>query len=199
MSERDFTIAMLKQSGGGSSTPAPMPVVQQQTGKKKSGKLTNKNKNSGAEGLETTETVIGGASIRFAKEGGDASQNASHKSAKTARGASVSAGEGGEAKKAGVFQTLVLLDRDSNLRYSVTSFDEPFTIGRSSRCNMVLDHKIHPSVSRSHAKIYYDPSSGKWDIQDSSSSGTVVNDDGFQAEVFKGSKQRCSRSCRSGT
>jgi len=64
---------------------------------------------------------------------------------------------------------------------------------------MVLDHKIHPSVSRSHAKVYYDPSSGKWDIQDSSSSGTVVNDDGFQAEVFKGSKQRCSRSCRSGT
>jgi hypothetical protein len=193
-----------------------MPVVQQQTGKKKSAKLTNKNKNSGVEGLETTETVIGGASIRFAKEGGDASQNASHKSAKTARGASVSAGEGGEAKKAGVFQTpentfyiehilyrvfqtLVLLDRDSNLRYSVTSFDEPFTIGRSSRCNMVLDHKIHPSVSRSHAKVYYDPSSGKWDIQDSSSSGTVVNDDGFQAEVFKGSKQRCSRSCRSGT
>ena len=41
--------------------------VQQQTGKKKSGKLTSKNKNhnnSGAEGLATTETVIGGTSIR---------------------------------------------------------------------------------------------------------------------------------------
>ena len=86
--------------------------VQQQTGKKKSAKLTSKNNTSGVEGMATTETVIGGTSIRFAKEGGDALQNTSQKSGNIARGASVSAGGAGggvlrqgEAKKEGLFQS----------------------------------------------------------------------------------------------
>ena len=49
----------------------------------------------------------------------------------------------------------------------------------------MLTRLVLHAVSRTHAKIYFDKASGKWDIQDSSSSGTAVNDDGFQAEVFK--------------
>eukprot|EP00960_Hanusia_phi_P067840 766715-Hanusia_phi.AAC.3 len=107
-------------------------------------------------------------------------------------------------------RTLVLLDQDSNIRYTVSSYDEPFTIGRSSNCSLPLDRKLHPSVSRTHAKIYFDSSAQAFDIQDSSTSkeeeerrfisgieprkgqnltstaaGTAVNDDSFQNEVFK--------------
>ncbi|EKX48957.1 hypothetical protein GUITHDRAFT_136159 [Guillardia theta CCMP2712] len=139
VSERDFTIAMLKQT----QTPANATYRE--------GRMNQSKKRSSV----------------------SKSRTSARDTARSSEGAPV------------LHRTLVLLDQDSNIRYTVSSYDEPFTIGRSSNCSLPLDRKLHPSVSRTHAKIYFDSSAQAFDIQDSSTTGTAVNDDSFQNEIFK--------------
>lgn len=56
---------------------------------------------------------------------------------------------------------------------SVPLGDQPITLGRSASNMMVLDDEF---VSSHHARVYRDPASGRWAIEDlGSTNGTVVN------------------------
>uniref|UniRef100_A0A7S0EX07 FHA domain-containing protein n=1 Tax=Hanusia phi TaxID=3032 RepID=A0A7S0EX07_9CRYP len=175
VSERDFTIAMLKQ------TQAPANATYREGRSSQSRKKSLTSRSRMGDGDEIEEDGSRQQSMRTTSK----LQRRASRVSTIAEESSVRDTARSMEDAPLLHRTLVLLDQDSNIRYTVSSYDEPFTIGRSSNCSLPLDRKLHPSVSRTHAKIYFDSSAQAFDIQDSSTTGTAVNDDSFQNEVFK--------------
>jgi len=65
-------------------------------------------------------------------------------------------------------QMRLILADEENQRWVITSGSPPFTIGRSSKCNIVLNKTMHPSVSAVHLTISFNQQNlyslphGKW-------------------------------------
>ena len=124
VSERDFTIAMLKQSPSNGATITQVQSANMLRHGSRDADDTpgqaspNKSKKKKADMLATTETVVNepgraaGASIRFAEDTKSTARGVSRASTSIMGMATQSP----ETVQDGSYETLVLLDRDANLR-----------------------------------------------------------------------------------
>ncbi len=81
-------------------------------------------------------------------------------------------------------QLRLMLSDDLNRRWVICSTSPPFSIGRSSKCEIVLSKRAHPSVSSQHLSIGYNTSQHAFEARDTSSSGTMVNDHFLRNDVL---------------
>ena len=141
MSERDFTIAMLRQAPS-SHAPVTGPLTggggKDASLHKQDGAKSKKTKKTAGDALATTETVVGaggggtvtgaGQSVQFAGDRGTALSDRTRARDSNATASILYGGgalQAGEGVKEGSYQILVLLDRDSNLRFAKRALDMP--------------------------------------------------------------------------